>query len=399
MFELLQKTTAGDDENAEPNEDEQDDQNQTHQRNKFLLEKIFDDEDSCLQFIADKGCWSLKEEIHKNFGVKTVYRCNLVKYRGGYCQAAIYTMYNPATVDQSYRLFRRICEHTHVDATNKTNKISPDVKAIIVKYIDTGMTLTKILDQLRDTKDIKQPTIAQVQSVIKSHCMQKYGGARVTLDDMVEFYEANKNISDDEDEPFVLAYEDSSMQKDDEAGSSENCEWIRIFVTTKRLLKNSMHSKIVHADATYKITVEKFPVIVFGTTDQDTIQHFHLIGIVVSKFEKTADFEFGFNSIKKGIAEIANENFKPTALMCDAAPAISNAFNKVFKEYATTTLMCFAHVKAAVDRKAYNKSEHKTQIKHDLSSLKLSYNKEVFDVGKNGKKTSRNSFNTSKIIG
>lgn len=143
-----------------------------------------------------------------------------------------------------------------------------------------------------------------------------------------------------------------------------------------------MHANIIHADVTYKLTREKYPALIFGTTDKDSIQHFHLLGIVISKHEKAADFEFGFKAIKDGIAKIADVNFAPNVLMCDAAPAIHKGFNKAFADQENTKMMCFAHIKAAVERRGgFNKSENKAIIKNNISSLKLSYTKELFDIG------------------
>lgn len=86
------------------------------------------------------------------------------------------------------------------------------------------------------------------------------------------------------------------------------------------------------------------------TTDNDSTQHSHLLGIAVSKFEKTADFEFGFKAIKDGIKRIQDETFAPNVLMCDAAGSIRKGVELVFGDKPTTIMMCFAHLKAAIDK-------------------------------------------------
>lgn len=100
-------------------------------------------------------------------------------------------MHNPAHHDKSCRLFRRVSEHTHENSTNKVNKISLDVKAKIIHHMENGMTLTKILDALRDDENVKQPTRAQVETV--------------TLEDMIEYCKKYENIPEDENKAFVLA--------------------------------------------------------------------------------------------------------------------------------------------------------------------------------------------------
>lgn len=151
-------------------------------------------------------------------------------------------------------------------------------------------------------------------------------------------------------------------------------------MTTKRLLTNSVHSKIIHADATYKIVIQRYPVLNFGTTDQDNVQHFHLMGMMLSKYERTADYAFAFKALRDGVKRIIGTEFKPNLLMSDAAPAIGNAFKSTFGN-DVTVLMCFTHVLINVDRKAVKRKENEIEIKSDLRKLRLAPDQAQFDIG------------------
>lgn len=210
---------------------------------------------------------------------------------------------------------------------------------------------------------------------------------------MIDFCQQHSNIPDDLDTAFVLAFDHSSLvvendeidddfEYDDETDPNEpqKKNWIRYMVTTKRLLMNSADSKIVHADATYKIIIQRFPVLNFGTTDNDNTQHFHLLAMMVSKYERTDDFAFAFNALGVGVHRVTGKVFEPTVVMADAAPAIGNGFKMAFGENVTL-LMCFTHVMAAVDRKPMVHKESKSLIKTDLRKLRITPNKSSFDTG------------------
>lgn len=151
--------------------------------------------------------------------------------------------------------------------------------------------------------------------------------------------------------------EEETINFEDYDPNDENeVSWIRFIVTTKRLLQNSANSKIIHADATQKLIVQRYPVLVFGTTDLDAVQHFHLVAIMVSKHERTDDFYFGFAVIRAGLQKIENVEFNPEYLMADAAGAIHAAARRAFGSIKKV-LMCYANVKTNVNKQKLNNTK------------------------------------------
>lgn len=73
----------------------------------------------------------------------------------------------------------------------------------------------------------------------------------------------------------------------------------------------------LHADATYKLIWQGFPVLVCGTTDMG--RHFHQFGVGVCVNEKQEDFAFMFNTIKESVQGIFDEKVDFKVLISDAA--------------------------------------------------------------------------------
>lgn len=144
-------------------------------------------------------------------------------------------------------------------------------------------------------------------------------------------------------------------------------------------MRNAAHLKILHADATNKVTVENLPLIVIGASDANG--QFHPIGFGLSTNETSDDYVFMFKSMKDGILQFTSESIEPTHLVADADPAIHNGFRKIFGDDAKI-IMCYAHVMGNIDRKyAFASLENKEELKNDIRKLHLSANEAIFDIG------------------
>jgi hypothetical protein len=152
-----------------------------------------------------------------------------------------------------------------------------------------------------------------------------------------------------------------------------------IFFTTKRLLENTMKSKHICADATYKLLHHGHPILIVGTTDKD--KSFHPFGVALCCNEKEEAFKFIFQSIKECVKEIYDFDYQPTILVADASEAITNGFKSVFDELLLR-VMCWFHMKKALeDHETYVALDpaHKEKIKQDIYVLQLSESNEIFN--------------------
>lgn len=356
-------------------------------RYEYKEEKVFENAQECDAFVADEKCWKKHDAINTTRGLKTVYRCTNVKRRGGVCLADIYTISDTFPGDPKFVLYRRQCDHTCATAPNKKKRMSEQLKTFIEKCIDRGMTPKVIMQQIR--KDFPQEEVEkkQVDSFYKTHRTKLFGKAKTSIEDMIVFCDKNLQVPDELDTAFVLDYDHSPIDdieplnfQADEEEDEHSEPWFRYIVTTKRFLMNAIKSNNLCADATKKIIIQKYPVLVFGTTDFDATQHFHLVAVMVSKYEREADFEFSFAALKNGVQRILHHVYQPKMIMRDAALAIHNGFVKVFGE-GIISLMCHVHMMRAVDRRPVPPGVDKQSIKRDISSLRLAYSKERFDEG------------------
>lgn len=233
-----------------------------------------------------------------------------------------------------------------------------------------GDTLTAILYTLGEMHEINLPTKNQVINIIDTYKKKKHGNPSITLTELEKFANDFKDMPENDDETFIVNFERSEPESDE--------KWFRILYSTKRLLRIATQSNRVHADGTYKLTIQGFPVLVVGVSDLD--KHFHLSGLAICYGETTDDYRFLFESLKIGIGLVCNENFDPDYVIGDAAAAITGGFVATFGTLFQR-VYCFAHLMMNVDKRKYRSSENKQQIKNDIRKLKFSYNKRIFDIG------------------
>jgi MULE transposase domain len=67
-------------------------------------------------------------------------------------------------------------------------------------------------------------------------------------------------------------------------------------ISTIRLLKIAQLCDKLHADATYKLNFQGYPVIIFGVTDQS--KKFYVTCICLCSNETTEDLKYMFRSLK-----------------------------------------------------------------------------------------------------
>ena len=86
---------------------------------------------------------------------------------------------------------------------------------------------------------------------------------------------------------------------------------------------------IFHFDATYKITKNGFPLVIFGRSDIS--RQFHKIAFMITSHEKEFDYIYFYESLCQ-IARKLNIRFKPSYIVQDGSDAMRNAICSVFLE-------------------------------------------------------------------
>ena len=93
--------------------------------------------------------------------------------------------------------------------------------------------------------------------MLKIQRRKVYGTTQFSLQDLVDWSIAHADIPIDENTAYVAAYEYSTVPERN----------FKVFLTTKRLMQYTLHTNHILADATYKLTLEGYPVLTCGTTE------------------------------------------------------------------------------------------------------------------------------------
>lgn len=155
-------------------------------------------------------------------------------------------------------------------------------------------------------------------------------------------------------------------------GLGEDDDPLLFTMTSKRLLStlritigNCLYAGetlMLHVDATHKVTLNGYPLIIVGLSDKNG--HFHLISISVSSHQNEDAYAKCLRDIKRLALELFGFDLNPNFIMADGDKAISNACLQVFSK---RTLMCFFHLQFNVRKKLRKlNDDEKEEILNDI---------------------------------
>lgn len=145
------------DEESEPEQESEPEEESGKEKmlqSTWELVKKFKNKSEFTAFLKSEGCWSFRSSQKLASGIKTYWRCNLVKSIGCQCEAEIYSLHNYApTVDESddgniepnncYMVYRRNAEHTHDETENLASKLSEETERKIIDFHIDGKNLNR----------------------------------------------------------------------------------------------------------------------------------------------------------------------------------------------------------------------------------------------------------------
>lgn len=282
----------------------------------FEFVNTFNTEAEALASIQDEKCWSKYYKSTSAEGDRQLFRCNKVKFRGDQCAASLYLLFdarNPVV-----HLYRSTNEYTHETNINRICEIPDETKKAIKDMFDIGINKPSIFINKLMMQKIELPDKRKFDSYLKKLRSEKFGSDKIDLADLKNWLQDNTVIPIDKNKSFVVDFDVSLDEKN---------PYFRFIISTT--------SDKVHTDGTYKCNWQGYPVLQIGTTDMH--RSYHPFGVAVTKNERADDYAFLFESIKKGLKNVYNIDYKPNILICDAADAIKNGFIQVFGEHFTTS--------------------------------------------------------------
>ena len=268
---------------------------------------MFSTKNDAMEYVNLKTTWSCNYTNNTNEGKKIYFRCNQAKKREEQCPAGLYLLIKHDS--EEVALFKTRESHQHSMMNSKS--LSDQAKKEIEKLFDLNLKPKRMLEMLRD-KGIMLKNKTQLNNYLVKLRHNKYGPNKISLGELENWCIEHSNLPETDNEAFVVAYhvkygdgDDDDDCADDISDDIDHESTFRVFISTKKLLRNSLKSKIIHDDATYKLNWEGMHVLIVGISDLD--RHFHPCGIAVCSNEKTSDFEFIFNSLKAGVAKLGEK--------------------------------------------------------------------------------------------
>lgn len=342
-------------------------QKRKRKRVNFTISETFGCKDDAEKFVQDEKCWAFRKRYNTEEGEKKIYRCNKVKARGQQCDANVYLLFD--SVSSRVFLFRSDLNHNCDEIDSKSGPtLTPEVKQLIELLCDQKKTPLAIMDQIV-LKKLPLPKLYQINNHLAKYKKDKFGPPAIKISDLRRLLDAYIEIPEATDAPYVV------YNLDDTDG-------FKFFITSKALIAKARGAISLSADATYKLLWQGFPVLLVGTTDLN--RKFHIIGVAVCQYEREADFRFMFQSVKHCAKLLLQEIVAPTTIVCDAANAISNAFEAEFGEDAEVTIiMCWTHMlKSTKKAVATHISDKTAQVKilEDVKFLQIIFNVPLFET-------------------
>ena len=283
--------------------------------------------------------------------------------------------------------FMQSSQHNHnvEDTFDNLNGIHKRVKEIILNLMDHGKTTPKqihlylTLNQ-DDFKGLGVPQLKQVQGfVIRNKPTFKTRNLIKCVSDFVLHNQLTVENINDETKPFVFGTKFDGDKPIIGSGSNDN--HLHILMTSLMLIRtldttNQSHISIFHIDGTYKITRNKFPLVIFGRTDIN--RHFHPIIFFLTSHEDTSDFTYFYEELKNLIKRLSVDfnitiPFTFTFLMQDACLASYYAVKSVFP--SVYVLVCWYHLKTRIEIhvKDLNNKDLQADILKDVNLLHYSW--------------------------
>lgn len=336
-------------------------------RNKYewTIDSEWEDLDMALDFLAEQGFVHFDTSDLKS-GMKFHFRCKIVpKQIKPWCGKR-YTLYLPST-SSKILLMRNQFGHDHDKILEgKVRAPTDEIEEFITGMFKCGTTkiddVIRHIDYAREKQGLfkseNNPKKRQIEYMLVKY-KKTLAPPMIKLGDMIKWCNEHNQFPSDVDEAFVIGSEFSTFD--------ENLSFGFAF-STPLLLDMLSNCKTVCIDATYKLNWLGFPLMVLGTVDR--AKHFHPFVYACCSHERTTDYEFVFDCVKKAIKSHFQKEFEPETLIADGADPIRNAWYLVY-ETAKLDVMCYAHVIRNCRKRPFTSKTNKSLILEDIRMMQL----------------------------
>ncbi|KAH9113549.1 hypothetical protein LEN26_013138 [Aphanomyces euteiches] len=219
------------------------------------------------------------------------------------------------------------------------------IKAEAEKLFEMGATPSQALSKLTATVPPAQmPPLKKLQNCyryFRHHNMQEHSNTSVMTHLLVErFFHTGL----DENQAFSFGYNIVDGYPSIGYGGSDGP--FKVGITTMSLLRRmdrDPSSFLFHWDATYKLNVEAYPVLVCGITD--VARNFHPVAFFILGKESESEYAWAIESLMEIFTKVTGRQLLLTYVMADAGRAPALAIESRRNQLGVANvLMCFYHV-------------------------------------------------------
>ena len=202
--------------------------------------------------------------------------------------------------------------HDH-EQRNTTTRASSSAREYVSKYMDSNLTETQIKSLLKI--DCPTASISPNQSSnLINYPRRKANPEILSVHDFNQWCINRVYDVDSLHATFVPCYYINDIND------------IFVLFTTKQLLKETQFSTLLQVDATYKLTWNELPLLVFGSSDAN--RHFRPLGVaLVSNDEKSTCYIDLFRQLKNISTQKSQYEYSVNYLMADDAPGEAFVLN------------------------------------------------------------------------
>lgn len=202
----------GQDDEIEPTNDAVEPKNKQRRVHKnWQHHETFDNKPDAEEAVRNEGCWSYHYSNTSDAGRRINYRCNLAKFRGKQCDAAIYLLYDSRS--NRVTLFRSQSDHTHDTDSNAVFKFSAAEQAVITELFELGVKPRPMKLKLI-ANGFSCPPDSKLNSFLLKLRREKYGKEKLCLGALGKWLKENSTIPLNANEPFVLKQSIDSYDAD-----------------------------------------------------------------------------------------------------------------------------------------------------------------------------------------
>lgn len=329
--------------------------------------------DEAHNFLSENGFGS-RDVKYSSQGKKTYYACKAVSRRAQNKCDAQRIIFEPASETSFKILYTGTHTHDSFDEADLSKRMSTELINYIVSQRKIRVSADNIIQSIKELKsdmglfpNDKIPDRKQIYYIASKRRLAEKPPI-VSVGELNEWCEKHSAVPENEDEPFVFAFEHSN---EDEG------RFFRFAVSTNRLLKHCAKANLLCVDATYKVNWCGFPYLVIGTVDR--AKKFHPLCFALCTSETEEDYAFVFNALTNSIKSLFNEDFSPKILIADGSFAIRNAFENSFTDILLM-VMCYPHVLRNVRKRPLkNAKKNRAPIMHDINRMHLAPSEQIFN--------------------